>query len=235
MESWLGVERFKPVTSLHVILSTRSEAVGRMLHCRKSNSEQMPSSRRCLLGRPAKLLVAVLFYATQLVSFELSRLDFMYGLSVYTATDVETGEPFVFDDSAMYAHNEYELGNWRIPRHRLSSKAYIRNYKKHFPASEPGDSGSKSEIHRWKENPLRFLAIISEHLRFPVEFQDFSVILRSYVQEANHIPRPSLGSHAKNSQRLGLAQFVVLHSLQRMCCNSHTRKQLPRRVGCPIL
>ena len=57
-----------------------------------------------------------------------------------TATDVETGEPFVFDGSAMYAHNEYELGNWRTPRHRLSSKAYIRNYKKHFPASEPGES-----------------------------------------------------------------------------------------------
>jgi protein-ribulosamine 3-kinase len=56
-----------------------------------------------------------------------------------TATDVETGEPFVFDGSAMYAHNEYELGNWRTPRHRLSSRSYIRNYKKYFPASEPGE------------------------------------------------------------------------------------------------
>jgi hypothetical protein len=35
---------------------------------------------------------------------------------------METGEPFVFDGSAFYAHNEYELGNWRTPRHRLSSK-----------------------------------------------------------------------------------------------------------------
>jgi protein-ribulosamine 3-kinase len=42
-----------------------------------------------------------------------------------TATDVETGEPFVFDGSAMYAHNEYELGNWRTSRHRLSSRSYI--------------------------------------------------------------------------------------------------------------
>jgi protein-ribulosamine 3-kinase len=55
-----------------------------------------------------------------------------------TATDMETGEPFVFDGSAFYAHNEYELGNWRSPRHRLSSKTYIRSYKRHFPASEPG-------------------------------------------------------------------------------------------------
>jgi protein-ribulosamine 3-kinase len=35
-----------------------------------------------------------------------------------TATDVETGKPFVFDGSSHYAHNEYELGNRRTPRHR---------------------------------------------------------------------------------------------------------------------
>ncbi|CAL8582731.1 hypothetical protein XPA_008378 [Xanthoria parietina] len=56
-----------------------------------------------------------------------------------TATDMETGEPFVFDGSAFFAHNEYELGNWRSPRHRLGSKTYIRNYKRSFPASEPED------------------------------------------------------------------------------------------------
>ena len=55
-----------------------------------------------------------------------------------TATDMNTGEPFVFDAGSMYAHNEYELGNWRAPRHRLSNKSYIRNYKRNFPVSEPG-------------------------------------------------------------------------------------------------
>ncbi|KAI9725252.1 MAG: hypothetical protein M1828_003433 [Chrysothrix sp. TS-e1954] len=54
-----------------------------------------------------------------------------------TATDMATGEPFVFDGSSLYAHNEYELGNWRSPRHRLSSKTYVKNYKRYFPASEP--------------------------------------------------------------------------------------------------
>jgi protein-ribulosamine 3-kinase len=58
-----------------------------------------------------------------------------------SATNMETGEPFVFDGSALYAHNEYELGNWRSPRHRLSSRTYIRNYKRFFPASEPGKCG----------------------------------------------------------------------------------------------
>ena len=34
-------------------------------------------------------------------------------------------------------HNEYEIGNWRAPRHRLSNKTYLRNYKRNFPVSEP--------------------------------------------------------------------------------------------------
>jgi protein-ribulosamine 3-kinase len=54
-----------------------------------------------------------------------------------TAMDARTGEAFVFDVCSFYGHNEYDTGNWRAPRHRLSNKAYIRNYKKHFPVSEP--------------------------------------------------------------------------------------------------
>ena len=55
-----------------------------------------------------------------------------------TAMDARTGEAFVFDICSFYGHNEYDTGNWRAPRHRLSDEAYIRNYKLHFPVSEPG-------------------------------------------------------------------------------------------------
>lgn len=55
-----------------------------------------------------------------------------------TATDMENGEPFIFDAGSFYGHNEYETGNWRAPRHRLSSKVYMKNYKRYFPISEPG-------------------------------------------------------------------------------------------------
>ncbi|KAI1314240.1 Fructosamine kinase-domain-containing protein [Xylaria venustula] len=56
-----------------------------------------------------------------------------------TATDMDTGEPFIFDGSSFYGHNEYEIGNWRSARHRLSDKLYVKNYKRHFPVSEPGE------------------------------------------------------------------------------------------------
>ncbi|KAL8962675.1 MAG: hypothetical protein Q9193_000957 [Seirophora villosa] len=55
------------------------------------------------------------------------------------ATDMASGEPFAFDAGSLYAHNEYEIGYWRPPRHRLSNKAYARSYKRFFPVSEPAD------------------------------------------------------------------------------------------------
>ncbi|EDU47096.1 conserved hypothetical protein [Pyrenophora tritici-repentis Pt-1C-BFP] len=55
------------------------------------------------------------------------------------AVDAKTGEAFVFDTCSFYGHNEYDTGNWRAPRHRLSSKAYIRNYKRCFPLFCPDD------------------------------------------------------------------------------------------------
>ncbi|KAI9688768.1 MAG: hypothetical protein M1822_001125 [Bathelium mastoideum] len=56
-----------------------------------------------------------------------------------TAMDMRTGDAFIFDVCSFYGHNEYDTGNWRAPRHRLSNKSYIRNYKRHFPVSEPAE------------------------------------------------------------------------------------------------
>lgn len=55
-----------------------------------------------------------------------------------TAMDGTTWEAFIFDVCSFYGHNEYDTGNWRAPRHRLSDKAYIECYKARFEPSEPG-------------------------------------------------------------------------------------------------
>ncbi|KAL8951205.1 MAG: hypothetical protein Q9222_002808 [Ikaeria aurantiellina] len=55
-----------------------------------------------------------------------------------TAMDAKSGEAFVFDLSSFYGHNEYDIGNWRAPRHQLSNAAYVEGYKRRMPPSEPG-------------------------------------------------------------------------------------------------
>ena len=53
--------------------------------------------------------------------------------------DKRSDEAFVFDVCSFYGHNEYDTGNWRAPRHRLSHKDYIKNYKLRFAPSEPAE------------------------------------------------------------------------------------------------
>jgi fructosamine-3-kinase len=54
-----------------------------------------------------------------------------------TAMDMATGEPFIFDACSFYAHNEYEIGDWRAARHRLSKPPYVQAYRQEYPESEP--------------------------------------------------------------------------------------------------
>ncbi|KAI6269973.1 hypothetical protein MCOR27_007739 [Pyricularia oryzae] len=63
-----------------------------------------------------------------------------------TAMDGKTGEAFIFDVCSFYAHNEYDTGNWRTPRHRLSNPAYIKAYKKLIRPSEPAEEWEARNI-----------------------------------------------------------------------------------------
>lgn len=56
-----------------------------------------------------------------------------------TATSAEgNNRPMIFDPAAFYAHNEYELGNWRPNRNRFT-QMHFREYQNRFQKSEPED------------------------------------------------------------------------------------------------
>lgn len=63
-----------------------------------------------------------------------------------TAIDNQTGEARVFDVCSFYGHNEYDTGNWRAPRHRVSNAAYIEHYKSIIPPSEPVENWSARQL-----------------------------------------------------------------------------------------
>lgn len=54
------------------------------------------------------------------------------------ATHIDTGEPVSFNPAALYAHNEYELGIWRLPIGGLGDD-YSKEYRRRFPPAEPID------------------------------------------------------------------------------------------------
>lgn len=52
------------------------------------------------------------------------------------SVDAATGNPIIFDPTAMYAHHEFDFSPWHCPRMRIGPK-YAREYLRHRPASEP--------------------------------------------------------------------------------------------------
>ena len=64
-------------------------------------------------------------------------------------TDSETGEIYIFDASAHYAHNEMDIAMWRGTFNRVvSSKAYINNYLSKMGISEPVEQfGDRDRIY----------------------------------------------------------------------------------------
>jgi len=65
-----------------------------------------------------------------------------------TASDPETGEALVFDACSFYGHNEYDIGNWRASRHKVSAAEYLNAYKEKFPISEPvGDWDARNVLY----------------------------------------------------------------------------------------
>ena len=54
-------------------------------------------------------------------------------------TDVRTGDLYIFDSCAYYAHHEMEIGMWRVDHHKMKAKAYKREYLRHIEISDPVD------------------------------------------------------------------------------------------------
>lgn len=54
-----------------------------------------------------------------------------------TGTSYETGDIYIFDSGAFYAHNEMEISDWRCHYNKIHSKIYTRTYLQHHGPSEP--------------------------------------------------------------------------------------------------
>lgn len=54
-----------------------------------------------------------------------------------TGTSYDTGDVYIFDSGAFYAHNEMEIGDWRCHYNKIHNKVYTRTYLKHYGPSEP--------------------------------------------------------------------------------------------------
>ncbi|KFY14823.1 hypothetical protein V492_02389 [Pseudogymnoascus sp. VKM F-4246] len=54
-------------------------------------------------------------------------------------TDATTGNIYIFDAAVYYAHDEMEIGIWRVDHHKMKDETYRNEYAKQFEKSEPAE------------------------------------------------------------------------------------------------
>ncbi|KAL8685401.1 MAG: hypothetical protein Q9224_005832 [Gallowayella concinna] len=76
------------------------------------------------------------------------------------AVNRSTGDPIVFDASAFYAHNEYELGTWRRKTIKFN-EFYLNEYQRNVQPSEPAE--------QWDDRIPRELRVKPDEMDKPEE------------------------------------------------------------------
>lgn len=67
-------------------------------------------------------------------------------------TELRTGNLFIFDSCAYYAHHEMAMGMWRVDHHHMKAREYRREYFKNYPPDEPQEEADdRNRLYAVKE------------------------------------------------------------------------------------
>lgn len=67
-------------------------------------------------------------------------------------THSRTGEIYIFDSCAYYAHHEMAVGMWRVDHHNMTATEYRDEYFKNFPPDEPvKEADDRNRLYAVKE------------------------------------------------------------------------------------
>ncbi|MCJ1466022.1 hypothetical protein MMC07_004641 [Pseudocyphellaria aurata] len=100
-------------------------------------------------------------------------------------TEFDTGDIYVFDAGAYYAHNEMEIGMWRCERHKIRSEAYKEAYKEAYlrnsTVSEPADEwDDRNRIYCVKMNMIHSAHHAGDMVR-QTAFEDMCYLVDKYA------------------------------------------------------
>jgi protein-ribulosamine 3-kinase len=103
-----------------------------------------------------------------------------------SGTNLASDQPVVFDAAVMYAHNEFELGMWRRDVVRFG-KAYVRQYLRHMPPSEPFDQwDDRNRLYSIKYDLAHGIALpgtAQTQREMYVQYMSDSTSMRTYANQ----------------------------------------------------
>ncbi|KAB5560257.1 Fructosamine kinase-domain-containing protein [Coniochaeta sp. 2T2.1] len=98
-------------------------------------------------------------------------------------TDPRTGEIYIFDSCAYYAHHEMALGMWRVDHHQMKAKEYRNEYFKNFEPDEPVEEyDDRNRLYSLKER-LMYSAHVPGSKARAQALGDMQYLISKYCNE----------------------------------------------------
>ena len=96
--------------------------------------EELDKIEKRILSCVIPRLIGVLEADGRSIKPSLCHADLWEG---NTGTSYETEDIYIFDSGALYAHNEFEIGDWRCTYNKIHNKVYMQTYRRYTKPSEP--------------------------------------------------------------------------------------------------
>ncbi|KAI1299449.1 Fructosamine kinase-domain-containing protein [Xylaria venustula] len=96
-------------------------------------------------------------------------------------TDLRTGDIFIFDCCAYYAHHEMGVAMWRVKHHKMNAPEYRAEYFKNYPPDEPvAECDDRNRLYSIKEN-LMYSALKPGHTARQEALADMHYLISKYA------------------------------------------------------
>ncbi|KAK6866139.1 hypothetical protein PG995_002667 [Apiospora arundinis] len=98
-------------------------------------------------------------------------------------TEPGTGELYIFDSCAYYAHHEMAIGMWRVDHHHMKAKEYRNQYFQNYEPDEPAEEcDDRNRLYAIKER-IMYSAHVPGSKAREQALEDMLYLIKQYVEE----------------------------------------------------
>ncbi|KAK8872739.1 vegetative incompatibility protein 4 [Apiospora arundinis] len=98
-------------------------------------------------------------------------------------TELRTGELYIFDSCAYYAHHEMAIGMWRVDHHHMKAKEYRNQYFQNYEPDEPAEEcDDRNRLYAIKER-IMYSAHVPGSKAREQALEDMLYLIEQYVEE----------------------------------------------------
>lgn len=127
-------------------------------------------------------------------------------------TELRTGNIYIFDSCAYYAHHEMAMGMWRVDHHHMKAREYRREYFKNYPPDEPQEEADdRNRLYAIKEEIMYSAHVPGTKARAQA-LDDLKFLIEKYVEYEDSDEEEDSDDESDAASSADEKQLLVPHS-----------------------